>query len=480
MDSFDAGVSEYTESVKTLTSTNENIAALLTAYVKANPGASQDANIQKITAIFQQSQGSLDKLDKASDAIKQSSSALAGASKELASGSKQLNDGIVKLAEGAKPLATGAATLATGAASLAEGLDSVSNGTAQMLGGMAQAAGSTTKLNEGYAAIDAGVQKASESIGTAATNAGLLAAAADKVSTGAGELHTGVARLADGGNALKDGSIELLDGETKLRDGAAELDDKVKEASDKVRDNTSEVTEKLPKLEGLAEYVADPVRIDEEDVDKVSDYGTAFAPYFVSLSLWVGALIMFVVIYLNPQIRFRRKLVKGAHMDIKFLMYPLISIAQGGALAFILLEVLHLGVTNKALFYGVVILAALCFNAIIQFLIVNLGDVGKFLAMLMLILQLTSSGGTFPNELVPKFFNMINAYMPMTYSIYALKEVISGGNGTFLLQNILILAGILVVFLLASLLLTGNKTARSIDDVESEYIQKREKASAEA
>jgi putative membrane protein len=112
-------------------------------------------------------------------------------------------------------------------------------------------------------------------------------------------------------------------------------------------------------------------------------------------------------------------------------------------------------------------------------LIVHLGDVGKFLVILLLILQLTASGGTFPNELVPKFFVNINPYMPMTYAIYALKEPISGHNSSFLNQNIIILAVIMVVFLVASLLLTGRKNAKSLDEVESAFVHNRETKTAE-
>lgn len=472
MDAFDTGVSLYVESVKTLSDTDKSVAAMLTSYINDHPEAVKDKNIQNIMAIFQKSQGSLDQWNTASESIRENAAALSAASQKLAAGSKQLNEGVEELADGAAPLAEGATQLADGALPLAAGLDMVSNGTAQMLEAISQASGSATKLKDGYSVINDGVQNAAASIGTAASNAGLLEEASNRLSSGVSELKNGIMKIADGGKKLENNSAGLLAGENKLRDGAAELDDKVAEAYTKASDNTKEMKERLPKLEGLADFIADPVRIDEQDIDAVSDYGTAFGPYFISLSLWVGALIMFIVIYLNPQMKFKRKLVKSAHMDIKFLMYPLIGIVQGVALALILLNVLNLKVTDKFMFFGVIILVSLCFISIVQFLIVNLGDVGKFLAMLLLILQLTASGGTFPNELVPKFFNVINPFMPMTYSIYALKETISGGNNNFMIKNIIVLAVIMVVFLLASLLLTGNKSATAIDEIENADVVK--------
>jgi len=488
MGELDKGVSQYVGSVKTLASTNKSVAEMLTAYVKAHPEAMTDKNIQNIVAIFQKSQGSLDQLNTASDSVQKSVSALSTGSQQLVAGSKQINDGVTKFVDGAPKLSQAAAQLSTGADSLvtggnkiSTGLDTLSDGTAKMAQAVAQASDGAAKLKDGYSKIDTGIQKASGSISVAASSAGQLADGAKKLNAGVSELKNGVSQINGGISKLSSGSKELetnsqkfLDGEKELRDGAATLGDKVKEAHDKIVDKQSEANDKVAKLDGLAEYVSDPVKIDEQAVDPVDGYGTAFAPYFVSLSLWVGALIMFVMIYLNPQMRFKRKVVKNAHMDVKLLIYPALGVAQALGLGLVLINVLHLKPTDMSMFFVVTTLVSLCFISIEQFLIVHLGDVGKFLVILLLILQLTSSGGTFPNELVPKFFTVINQFMPMTYSIYALKETISGHNSAFLNQNIMVLAIIMVIFLVASLLLTGRKKARSIDDIESDFVHKRE------
>jgi putative membrane protein len=89
-----------------------------------------------------------------------------------------------------------------------------------------------------------------------------------------------------------------------------------------------------------------------------------------------------------------------------------------------------------------------------EFLIVNLGEVGKFTAIVLLILQLTACGGTFPMELVPGFFNKISPVMPMTYSVNSLKEVISGVDYGFLYSNLAVLAGITIAFFAISALVS--------------------------
>ncbi|MDF2988189.1 MAG: hypothetical protein K0R50_3699 [Eubacterium sp.] len=484
---LDKGVTEYVGGVKALTGANKNAADLLTAYLKEHPEAINDKNIQSIVGIFQKSQGSIDQLNASSDKIKTSVTALSTGSQQLVAGSKQINDGVTKFVNGAPQLSQAAAqlaegtnTLVTGGGTLSSGLDQLSAGLPQIVDGITKAASAATQLKDGYAQLDAGVQEAYGKTKFAASSAGLLADGAKKLNSGTLELTNGIGKINSGSKELGSNAQKFLDGEKELRDGAGELDDKVKEAYNKVADKQNEAIDKVAKLEGMAEFASDPVKVDQKEVDYVPDYGTAFAPYFISLSLWVGALIMFVMIYLNPQMRFKRKLVKNMHMDVKFLIYPLIGVVQAVALALVLINALNLHLTNTFMFFVVIVLVSLSFISIVQFLIVHLGDVGKFLVILLLILQLTASGGTFPNELVPEFFNVINPYMPMTYAIYALKETISGHNTGFLNQNIAVLAVIMVIFLVASLLLTGRKKAKSIDDIESEFVHNRETQSLEA
>lgn len=487
MGELNKGVTDYTNGVKALTNENKTAAELLTAYIKEHPEAMSDKNMQSIITVFQNSQDSLGQLNTVSDAIQSNVAALSAASQQLVAGGKQINDGVIKFVDGAPQLsqaaaqlASGADTLSAGGENISTGLDTLSGGTTQMVQAISKASAGSSQLKEGYAQIDAAIQKASGSIATAADSAEQLADGTEQLNSGAAELADGMGKLGSGSRELDTNAQKFLVGEKEIRDGAGELDDKVKEAYNKVVDKQKEANDKVSKLDGLAGYVSDPVNVEEKDVDQVNDYGTAFAPYFISLSLWVGALIMFVMIYLNPQMRFKRKLVKNMHMDVKFLIYPLIGIAQAVALALVLINALNLQLTNTAMFFAVIVLVSLSFISIVQFLIVHLGDIGKFLVILLLILQLTASGGTFPNELVPDFFNAINPFMPMTYAIYALKETISGHNNAFLMQNIIVLAGIMLVFLVASLLLTGNKKAKSIDEIESEFVQKREHNAAES
>ena len=85
--------------------------------------------------------------------------------------------------------------------------------------------------------------------------------------------------------------------------------------------------------------------------------------------------------------------------------------------------------------------AALAFAAILQLLSAALGTAGKFVAIVLLMLQLTSSAGTFPIETVPRFFQVINPFLPMTYVVTGLRQAISGGDTARVLWCALILLG---------------------------------------
>ena len=266
-------------------------------------------------------------------------------------------------------------------------------------------------------------------------------------------------KVLEGIKTVNSGTEQLLDGSKELQAGTntfkAEIDKGI-----------TDTKQELEKLERLDEYVKDPVKIEEIDYAEVDSYGVGFAPYFMSISLWVGALIMLTIFYHDPEGRFK---LLGKNAENKFLrtgLYSLIAVAQGVVLGFLLKAGLGFNVTNMGLYYISCILISLLFFSIIQFLIVNFKDVGKFLSILLLVLQLAASGGTFPIETVPKGFQILYNFMPMNYTIKLLKESLVKIDSGFIASNVCIILGIFVIFIGITLLLDflrvkkqGNKTA---------------------
>ena len=201
-------------------------------------------------------------------------------------------------------------------------------------------------------------------------------------------------------------------------------------------------------LDGLPEYAAKPVDTETQYVQGVKNYGSAFAPYFMGLSLWVGGLLIFFGLYFDYNRRIKLLTRDSRRFILRSFAFALVSIGQGILLAFIIKYALHIVVNHTAMFYFGCILTALSFTAVIQFCIINLGDIGKFLVMLLLILQLTSCAGTFPIETQNAFFRAINPFLPMTYSTQLFKEAISGTIGSNFWNSALILAAFAVGFLI--------------------------------
>ncbi|ACL76308.1 YhgE/Pip domain-containing protein [Ruminiclostridium cellulolyticum] len=439
--SYTSGVDKYIESVNKVSQTQSALANSIQKYVASHPEALTDPNFKAVIATLEASKSVPEQLKTAGG--------------QLSSAGKLLTDGSGKVAGGVSQLTTQLSSAAQGINKLAAG---------------------SNELNKSYPMINQGILDTASSIKTASDKSKELSSGASSVNDGVAKLSSGISELAAGSEELSKNSGVLLDGETKIQDSLGKLKDGVTEASSGVSSSLLKADGKLNGTEGLKEYAADPVKITEKKVYGIPDYGTAFTPYFVSLSLWVGALLMFFAIYLDEEVRFRKFSSKSKGI-MRFFAYTLIGIAQALVLDFVIVKGLHLEVANMGLFVLTSIIISLSFTSIMRFLLVQLRDVGKFLAILLLILQLTSCGGTFPMELVPRFFNVLNPFMPMTYSVNALREVIAGINNGFLAQNLIVLVTVMIGFLILNLVVSKLRFG-SISSDSDDFVKISEEVSA--
>ena len=267
-------------------------------------------------------------------------------------------------------------------------------------------------------------------------------------------LVNGVGQLYDGSSQLKDGTItlkgkipELTDGILKLAEGSKELNGKLAEGSDKT--NKSLVNDS----DTMAEFVSKPINMDQKPIHPVATYGAGFAPYFLALSLWIGALMMFFVI--TDEVDEDINASPAAIVLGKFLSYGYIGIIQA-VLASAVVMLLGLRPNSVPLYFALNILMSLVSIAIIQCLVFLLGQVGRILSIVLLLLQLTACAGTFPLELVPTFFKVLNPLMPFTYYISGLREAIAGVNYAVFLKNSTVLIMVMICFLIVSVLMKGH------------------------
>ncbi|MEI6102094.1 MAG: YhgE/Pip family protein, partial [Eubacteriales bacterium] len=230
----------------------------------------------------------------------------------------------------------------------------------------------------------------------------------------------------EGSGKVVSGFRQLSTGLDSVQSGAAKLADGVNTADSNVGSAVQDAGNSTEPLNGLSDFAKNPVQMKENDVNPVPNYGTAFAPFFISLSLWVGALMLFFSVYFDWIRRYKVLSPESGHVAFRSAIFMLIGVAQAIALCAIVQAVLKIPIAKLSLFYMGSILFSLVAVSIVQFLLIHVGDVGKLITILILIFSLTSTGGTFPVETVPQFYSSLYAYMPMTYSIDLLRQAIIG------------------------------------------------------
>lgn len=270
--------------------------------------------------------------------------------------------------------------------------------------------------------LDADLEKAVQDVNALNTGAHKVAKGAAALHTGLGNARTGSADLDTGVGRLKTGAENLDGGLFRLGDGSAELAQGLNDGVEKIPDYDKK------DRDARTGVMADPVKLASESLHAAPNYGTGFAPYFIALSLWVGAMVAYMIIQpLN-----RRALSTGASSRrIAFagwLPVAAIGILQVGALMAVLHWGLGLEMERSAGTVAFLALVTCCFAAIVQWLNACFGAAGRILVLVVLMLQLTSAGGTYPVQTSPGFFGAIHPYLPMTYVVEGLRRLITGGG----------------------------------------------------
>ncbi|ARX65065.1 YhgE/Pip domain-containing protein [Bacillus cereus] len=358
--------------------------------------------------------------------FKNESGQLIDAINQLADGSGKVTGGLGALSAGANQMAGGVHQLADGSSQVTGGLGQLSAGANQMAGGVNQLADGSSKVTGGLGTLSVGANQMAGGVNQLADGSG-------QVTTGLGTLSTGSTQLIDGVNKLADGSGKVTDGLVKVNDGSGELAEKLGEGAEK--------TGEVKGTDKTYDMFASPVKVKTEKMAEVPNYGTGFTPYFLSLGLFVGALLLSIVYPLRDTVGVPKS---GFSWFIsKFGVLLSVGIIQAIVADVILLFGLGVEVQSIPYFILFSIITSLAFIALIQCLVTAFGDAGRFIAIITLIMQLTTSAGTFPLELIPKFLQPFNAWLPMTYSVSGLKAVVSSGDFDFMWKNI----GILMIFI---------------------------------
>ncbi|MGZ9792366.1 YhgE/Pip domain-containing protein [Bacillus atrophaeus] len=322
------------------------------------------------------------------------------------------------------------------------------NGAVDIQNAINQLEEGTTKLYTGAQAINENQNKLTAGIGEYNKKFAEAKAGSSELVSGSSQVSGGLLKLLDGTNQLQNGSSQLAEGSGsldsglgKLLDGTGELSNKLKDAADETGDVKAD--------DKTYSMIAEPVETDDNAIHSVPNYGTGLTPYILSMGLYVGGLMLTVVFPLKEASGRPRNGFEWFFS--KFSVIVLVGVIQALIVATVLLKGLGLDVESTWRFYIFTIITSLAFLSIIQLLATTMGNPGRFIAVIILVLQLGASGGTFPLELLPNFYQVIHWALPMTYSINGFRAVISNGDFAYMWHQAGILLGIAFVMILLSI-----------------------------
>ncbi|PWM98462.1 MAG: YhgE/Pip domain-containing protein [Massilioclostridium sp.] len=204
----------------------------------------------------------------------------------------------------------------------------------------------------------------------------------------------------------------------------------------------------------LGGFMASPVQLETNQLYPIENYGSAMAPFYSTLAIWVGGIVLVAIMKVTVDEDKRLGNIKPYQAYIgRYLLFMLLGLVQAtiiclGDLYFLKIQCLH-----PMLFMISGWISSLVFTNIIYTLTVSFGDIGKALSVIILVIQIAGSSGTFPIEVTPKFFQNVYPFLPFTYAINAMRETIAGFYGNQYLIYLLQVLAFLPFALLLGLVL---------------------------
>lgn len=318
--------------------------------------------------------------------------------------------------------------------------------------GAHQVAEGAGQLHSGIATAHQGSTALTSGLGGLRDGAGQLSTGASELSDGVGRLATGADQLSAGLGQLQDGATELDTGLGKLAKGAADLETgigKLRDGADQLATGLADGVRKMPVMSADQQEDAAQVMSSPADVQMTVDhpatfYGRGLAPMFFSIALWVLGISVFLVV--RPV---AGRLLAGRAHPLRLSLtawYPvaLIAVVAGLIMVGVVWATLGLAPVRPLSLLALTVLGALCFSSIAHLLRTAFGTVASAITLVWLVLQLPTSGGTFPAPLLPQFYAALSPVMPMTYLIDGYRVVISGGQTDHLVRDVIVL-GIITV-----------------------------------
>ena len=355
----------------------------------------ESAAAQKLSTLID----GVDKLDSGATAVAQGAGTLRDGITKLDSGAATLADGSAKLADGTGKVADGASTLNNGASQLAEGTGELKNGTGNLHNGAQQLADGEKEAVDGQ----------------------------NKLHEGATTLQDGSSQLADGTEKLNSSTGQIADGTGQLKDGTGQLSTGLQNGTRQIP-NLNEEQQK-----DVASVMSSPVDLEHSSLANGRNYGEGMGPFFMCLALWIGGLML--VQTLRP-LNNRALASKAPTARIilgSWLPFGLIGIAQAVLMFAAVKFGLGFQMAHPWLAFLFLCFVATIFTLFIHGVVVFFGSPGKLIALIIMILQLITAGGTMPYETLPHAMRWMHDFFPMGYAVTGMRRLSYGINESSLM-----------------------------------------------
>ena len=355
----------------------------------------ESAAAQKLSTLID----GVDKLDSGATAVAQGAGTLRDGITKLDSGATTLADGSAKLADGTGKVADGASTLNNGAAQLADGTGELKNGTGNLHNGAQQLADGEKEALDGQ----------------------------NKLHEGATTLQDGSSQLADGTGKLNSSTGQIADGTGQLKDGTGQLSTGLQNGTRQIP-NLNEEQQK-----DVASVMSSPVDLEHSSLANGRNYGEGMGPFFMCLALWIGGLML--VQTLRP-LNNRALASKAPTARIilgSWLPFGLIGIAQAALMFAAVKFGLGFQMAHPWLAFLFLCFVATIFTLFIHGVVVFFGSPGKLIALIIMILQLITAGGTMPYETLPHAMRWMHDFFPMGYAVTGMRRLSYGINESSLM-----------------------------------------------
>lgn len=398
------------------------------------------------------------------------SQTLAG-SNMLVAKNNDLNAGATKLKNGVDELGAKIPKLTQGITALYNGTQKLKNNSAVLNSGASKINAGLGQLNGKVPALASGVNQLASGTSQLAANSGALRSGAGQLAAGLGQLNSQVPTLTDGVSQLAAGTSKLAANSGKLDKGATDVHKGNKKLASALKGGADTVT-KLNLGSANASMFASPTKLKEKHYSYVPNYGYALAPYMLSVALFVGCLVFNLVYPIR-----RISTEDGSATEWFFSKVAIGAlVATGNALVeTVLMMVCGLHPDHPVQMIVNAVSFSFTSMFLIMFMAMAFGNPGRFISMILLVIQLGSCGGSFPIEItrgMNGFFQAINPYLPMTYSVYGFREALTSGLGanqvlhSVLIQLIFIAAFLILLYVTMRVIRPEQEFH---EEMESEY-----------